>query len=110
MPYDLDRARLTLDVDGPGQAGFVLAAAPQRFHEHGRFLSEADLTWVWEGAARAAPPGHYNATLRVPNLQGTATLEVPLAFTVDAPRQAPAPALPLLGLALAAALLSARRR
>jgi hypothetical protein len=110
--YDIDVAGLTLDVAGPGQAGFVLAAVPQRFHEHGRSYANAavDLAWVWEDAAHAAPPGHYNATLRVPNLQRTATLEVPLEFTVDPPRQAPGPALPLIVLGLAAALLSARRR
>lgn len=110
--YDIDRAGLTLDVKGPGQARFALAAAPQRFHEHGRSYANAavDLAWVWEGAGREAPPGHYNATLRVPNLQGTATLEASLAFTVDPPREAPAPALPILALALLAALLARRRR
>lgn len=108
--YDLDLANLTFEVDGPGQHAFHPAPPPES-HLHGSLRTpEAQVPFVWERAAREAPPGHYDVTVTVQDRQHTATLVATAAFDVEPRQDAPAPAAPLLGLGLVAAAGLLRRR
>lgn len=93
--YDLDEAHLDLQVAGPGPTNFERLFVPNdHHHPHGDPVPQ--LVWIWPNATRAAA-GHYEVTVTVPNLQGTAVLEITTAFDVAPARQSPSiPALVLV--------------
>jgi hypothetical protein len=111
-PYDLDLEALDLTVTGPGPSAFERQALVQRFHEHGHSYAKdpVQLTYVWPEGNRTSTPGHYEAVLKVPNRQHMQTLEAHVAFDVGARHDAPAPAVPVLVLGVAAVAMLVRRR
>lgn len=112
-PYDLDLDQAELTFTGPSAEGadFVLQPFVKRYHVHGHSSFEpVQMTYVWTDGNRTMQPGHYEATLRIPNLQHTATLEARIAFDKAPANDAPAPTAPLLALGLVAVAALVRRR